>query len=76
MSNLNISRDEVFSKEEIIQYFLGAYHSVKRIFKRKFEEYLYLLPTYCDHCKGRLMECVSKVYKCKGMTYISLACIP
>ena len=25
MSNLNISRDEMLSKEEIIQYFLGAY---------------------------------------------------
>ena len=59
-------RDGVISKEEMTQYFLGAYQSLKRIFKHNFQECSYLSPTYCDHCKGRLIGYVRQGYKCKG----------
>jgi len=59
-------RDGVISKDEMTQYFLGAYQSLRRIFKHNFQECSYLSPTYCDHCKGRLIGYVRQGYKCKG----------
>ena len=57
----------MISKEEMTQYFLGAYQSLKRIFKHNFQECSYLSPTYCDHCKGRPIGYVRQGYKCKGV---------
>ena len=66
-------RDGVISKEEMTQYFLGAYQSLKRIFKHNFQECSYniITPTYCDHCKGRLIGYVKQGYKCKGLWYLN-----
>ena len=63
-------RDGVISKDEMTQYFLGAYQSLRRIFKHNFQECSYLSPTYCDHCKGRLIGYVRQGYKCKGESWV------
>ena len=69
-------RDGVISKEEMTQYFLGANQSLKRIFKHNFQECSYniITPTYCDHCKGKLIGYVRQGYKCKGLWYLDWWC--